>query len=144
MKQKLTDKQLEIASNLREILKTPTNEAWGAFVDVVRSLAVVIEGVESLAHPQDMQERFSAAWSNFAKLWASENNRIIGNCVGGPQQLQSLKNHPKAEVILRRIVHRIVEQHGNFTPGMDVAVDVQDILLEETGEIDGIEVDDDH
>lgn len=128
----MTDRQAEIASGLREIAKTPdTEDAWGPFVDFTQAMATMIEGVESMATPKEMEKRFSRAWAAAAKVFVVSHQRIVRDCLGGQPELDRVINHPDARNIMARIVDRVREVHGELTPGMTVDdVDVADILDE--------------
>lgn len=134
MKSKLTDRQTEIAISVRELAKTPENDSWGDFVDFTRAVATMIEGVEALIHPSEMQTRFSQAWQAYANLWGTEHNRIIRDCLGSDEEFERIKAHPNGRNVIGRILSRVKEVHGDITPGMAVNVDVADILFDELGE----------
>jgi len=135
MKQKVfNNRQTELAIALREATKAPEDEqSWGNFTDFTRAIAALIEGAETLARPADMHGLFSEAWKASAKLWTTENNRIIQSCLG--DEYERVMNHPNGRNVKGRILSRVKEVHGNLTPGMIVDdVDVDDILLDELGD----------
>jgi len=122
----LTDRQLEIVMAIREIAKVPESECWGAFIDFTGAIATMVEGAESLIHPSLMQQRFAAAWEAYANVWTTEHNRILRDCVRNKEQLEHVKTRP---YLVRQIIERVQEVHGELTPGMSVDdVDVTDIL----------------
>ncbi len=133
-KQQLTARQLDIAVALREVIKTPDTEAWGACTDFTRAVSVMFEGVEGLIHPVKMQKRFALAWEAYVAVWSSEHNRILRDCLGGQKEFDRVKSHPNGKNALGRILLRVVETHGHLTSGMVVDVEVADILSDELGE----------
>lgn len=135
MKQELTERQIELAIAIREVTKTPTNDSWGAFTDLTRAVAQIVEGAESLIHPTEMQKRFARAWESHAKMWLGEHDRIIRDCLGGSQkEFDRVRSHPNGGTAIRRILSRVKEVYGELTPGMKVDVNVSDILIDELGE----------
>ena len=137
MKQPFNSRQTELAIAIREAVKTPDDDQlWGDFTDFTRAIATLIEGAETLTRPQDMHSRFSVAWKASAKLWTASNNRIIRNCLGSQEEYDRVMNHPNGRNARGRILSRVKEIHGELTPGMDVDVDVGDILIDELGEIE--------
>ncbi len=130
---KLNDRQFELATAIREIANVPDSEAWGDFIDFTRAMASMLEGAETLAHPNEMQKRFSAAWHASAALWGTEHRRIFKDCLGGQEAYDRVKAHPNGNAALSRILSRVKETHGNITPGMSVNVDIGDILSDELG-----------
>lgn len=130
MKQKLTDRQAEIAIAVREVAKTPDNESWGAFVDFTRAIAAMIEGAESLAHPLDMQKRNRVVWEAYSKMWLQAHDQIVKDCLGSQREFDRVKSHPEGKDAIARILSRVKEVHGELTPGMEVNVNVGDIIAE--------------
>lgn len=130
----LTDRQADFAIAIREVSKTPDNEAWGACTDFTRAVATMLEGAESLIHPSEMDKRFKAAWEASAKLWTTEHNRIVRDCLGSQKELDRVRAHPNGRAAIVRILSRVKEIHGELTPGMSIDVDVGDILIDELGE----------
>lgn len=134
MRRELTERQSEVAIALREVAKTPNSEAWGAFTDFISSVAQIVEGVESLINPFEMQKRFAGAWEACAKIWMDENYRIVRDCLGSDAEFERVRNHPNGRTAIGRILNRVREVHGELTPGMVINVEVGDILVEELGE----------
>lgn len=134
MKQELNNRQTEIAIAIREIVKIPDNESWGAFNDFTRAIATMIEGAETLTQPIEMNKRFGRAWKSGAQIWSIENRRIVQDCLGGEEKYNEVRTHPNGNKTIRRILSRIKEVYGDLTPGMTVDVDVGDILVDELGE----------
>lgn len=134
MKQELNDRQTEIAIAIREVAKIPDSESWGAFNDFTRAIATIIEGAETLTRPQEMNKRFGSAWQAAAKIWSTETHRIILDCLGSEEEYQRISHHPNGHKTIKRILSRVKEVHGNLTPGMEIDVDIDDILIEELGE----------
>lgn len=130
MKQELTDRQTDFSIAIREIAKIPDGESWGVFTDFLRSISLTIEGAESLIPPTDMQVRFAGAWEAYAKMWGAEHNRIVRDCLGSQKEFDRVRNHPNGRSAIGRILSRVKEIHGELTPGMEVNVDVKDILYE--------------
>lgn len=133
-KQQLTDRQCDIAVALREVVKIPDTEAWGAFTDFTRVVSMMLEGAEKLIHPVKMQIFFAQAWESYAAVWSSEHNRILRDCLGGQKEFDRVKSHPNGRKVMGRILSRVIETHGELMHGMEVDVEVGDILLEELGE----------
>lgn len=127
---KLNARQMEIATAIREITQVPDNESWGDFTDLMRAFACMIEGSENLVKPKIMQQHFQHAWDASAKLWMFENNRILRDCLGGQEDFDRVAEHPNGRDAFGRILQRVREVHGNLSPGMVVAVNVDDILEE--------------
>lgn len=129
MRQRLTDRQIEVSIGVREIVKIPDGDSWGPFTDVMRAMSQMIEGTESLVNPGEMQKRFSRAWELYAKMWAGEHNRIVRDCLGGSQrEFERVRSHPNGKAAIGRILTRVREVHGELTPGMEIDVNVGDIL----------------
>lgn len=125
----LTNRQIEVSAAIREIVNIPGGESWGKFTDVMRAMSQMLEGAESLVHPAEMQKRFSRAWESYAGMWAGEHNRIVRDCLGGSQQeFERVRNHPNGKAAIGRILTRVKEVHGELTPGMEIDVNVGDIL----------------
>ncbi len=128
----LTDRQAELSVAIREVANIPDNDSWGPFGDFTRAVACMIDGAEGLRHPSEMQKRFAGAWAAYAKMWATEHNRIVRECLGGSQkELERVKSHPNGRAAIGKILNRVKEVHGDLTPGMAINVNVGDILLEE-------------
>lgn len=130
----LTDRQTDIAIAIREVVKTPDSEAWACFTDFTRAVATMLEGAEGLIHITEMDKRFKGAWQAYANMWAAEHNRIIRDCLGSQKEFDRVRSHPNGRAAIGRIMSRIREVHGEITPGMNVDVDVGDILIDELGE----------
>ena len=131
----LTDRQTDIAIAIREVVKTPDSEAWACFTDFTRAVATMLEGAEGLIHTTEMQQRFARAWEAYApKLWSTEHNRIVRDCLGSQEEFDRVKAHPNGRAAIVRILSRVKEIHGDLTPGMSIDVDVGDILIDELGE----------
>lgn len=135
MKRELTERQTELAIVIREATKTPRDEAsWGPFTDFMRSIAEMVEGAETLIHPAQMQKRFARGWESYARLWGGVHNQIIRDCLGSEEEFERVRNHPKGKTVICRILNRVKEVHGALTPGMEVDIDIDDILLDELGQ----------
>lgn len=134
MVQKFTERQIEVSIAIREVVKTPDGESWGAFTDVMRAMAKMIEGAESLVRPKEMQKRFSLAWETYAGMWKEEHNRIVRDCLGGQKEFDRVSNHPNGKAAFGRILNRVKEVHGTITAGMEIDIQVDDILIDELGE----------
>lgn len=127
---KRIERQLDIASAIREVIPPPDNEVWGAFTDLIRAVAAIVDGAETLVNPKLQQDRFQAAWEACAKLWSAENNRILRDCLGGQEDFNRVAEHPNGQDAFGRILQRVRETHGDLSPGMVVEVEVNDILEE--------------
>lgn len=137
MKSVFNNRQTELAIAIREAAKTPDDEhLWGNFTDFTRAIAALIEGAETLTRPKDMHKKFSIAWKASAELWTAANDRIIRNCLGSQEEYNRVMNHPNARNARGRILSRVKEVYGDLTPGMEIDVDVGDILIDELGEIE--------
>lgn len=134
MKREFTERQTDFAIAIREIAKTPSTDSWGAFTDFTRAIASMLEGAEGLVHPFEMNKRFAGAWRDYAKFYQEENHRILRDCLGGQKEYDRVRNHPNGRTAIQRIQGRIKEIHGGLTPGMEVNVDIGDILVDELGE----------
>ena len=134
MKRALTERQTELAIVIREATKTPRDEAWGRFTDFMRAIAEMVEGAEALIHPAQMQKRFARGWESYARLWAGVHNQVIRDCLGGEEEFERMRNHPRGKAVICRILNRVREVHGALTPGMEVDIDIDDILLDELGQ----------
>ena len=134
MKRELTERQTDFSISIREVAKTPDNESWGAFIDFTRAVATMLEGAESLVHPTEMQKRFAGTWEAYAKMWSTEHNRILRDCLGSQKEFDRVRSHPNGRSAIGRILSRVKEIHGELSPGMSVNVDVGDILVDELGE----------
>ena len=130
MEREFTERQTDFSIAIREVANTPDNESWGAFTDFTRAVSTMLEGAESLVHPTEMQKRFAGVWEAYAKMWTTEHNRIVRDCLGSQQEFDRVKNHPNGRTAIGRILNRVKEVHGELTPGMNVDVDVGDILDE--------------
>lgn len=118
---------------LRAVAKIPDTDSWGSFQDCISAIATIIEGVESLTHPQEMQKRLQQVWQSCAEAWRVEHERIILECLGGTEEVQLVKSHPNGKNAIGRILERVREIHGGrIMPGMDMDdVEVGDILSDE-------------
>lgn len=134
MKQAFTERETDFAIAIREVANTPDNESWGVFTDFTREVSRMLEGAEGLVHPTEMQKRFAGAWELYAKMWTTENKRIVRDCLGSQEEYDRIKGHPNGRSAIVRILSRVKEIHGELTPGMNVDVDVKDILMDELGE----------
>lgn len=133
---RLNDRQLDIRIALAAIAKVPISDSWGDFIDMTRAIASMVEGAETLVHPTEMQTRFAVAWQAYAKMWSGEHNRIIRDCLGSQAEFDRVKSHPNGRTAINRILQRVKEVHGKLTPGMEVNVSVDDILVDELTEDD--------
>lgn len=131
MKRELTDRQIELSIGLRELVKMPeTPEAWTAMTDLVRAFAIVLDGVENMAHPREEHKAFQSAWRIYSlRLWKGEQNRIIRDCLG--KEYERVVNHPDGQNVVRKILSRVAEINGGLRPGLNVDdVEIGDILYE--------------
>ncbi|KKL52399.1 hypothetical protein LCGC14_2285830 [marine sediment metagenome] len=131
------ERRTDFAIALRQIAKSPSNDSWTAFTDLITAVSSILEGAEGLIPPQEMQARFAAAWQASAKVWQAEIPRIVGDCLGGPEEFERIRSHPNGGNVIGRILTRVREVHGDLTPGMVVDIEVGDILVEELGDEDG-------
>jgi len=133
---KLTIEQQEKAIALRRLFNSEppaAAEAWASYVDFTRAMARMIDGVDSLVLPSEMQQVFSSAWKSFARLWGSEQQRLVLEAIGGDESLrEQVREHPKGRQVLRRILYRVKETKGSLSFGLSATdVDVADILVQE-------------
>jgi len=133
---KLTAEQQEKAIALRRLFNSepPTaEEAWASYVDFTRAMAQMIDGIDSLINPCGMQQVFGTAWKSFAKLWGSEQQRLVLEAIGGDESLlEQVREHPQGRQVLRRILDRVKETKGTLSFGLSATdVDVADILVQE-------------
>lgn len=94
----------------------------------------LLEGAEKLVSPPEMDKRMKAIWDAYSTVWMGCLNRIVGDCVGGPENLKRIQEHPNGGRAKARILQRVKKQHGEITPGTTATVEVEDILLEELGD----------
>lgn len=125
---KLTSEQTRLAEEVRKIMD------WGKFADpfpaydLADTIAVILDGVNSLAPGEDMGERFNAAWAAYMAIWKMEHDAAIVSAIGDQMLWDRVKRHPNGREALIDILTRIQEAHGRITPGLEVEVDVSDIL----------------
>ena len=127
---KLTDEQRDRAERVREILNIQDfSDPFPAF-DFTDALGAIIEGSETLANPQEMSGRFNAAWQAYAGIWGVELNRACQKAVGDEALWKRVKDAPNGQDAVAAILTRIQAVHGEIVPGMNIEIDVGDILVD--------------
>ena len=96
--------------------------------DFVDALAVVVDGANKLVDSDEMATRFTAAWHAYASVFTTEHGRIVEGVVGDAALWQRIRAHPDGREAVAEIIERIHAVHGEIVPGMDVELDVTDIL----------------
>jgi hypothetical protein len=132
---KLTPEQTTKAREVRAIFDTSQFRELVLAYDFSDAMALILDGVNTLADPGEMQARFNQLWAAYARLWSSENRHIIVEALGGDGALwDRITEHPNGAVVGHGIMERIRDAHGELTPGMKVdIVHVDDLLLDHFG-----------
>jgi len=90
----------------------------------------MLEGVETLERPKDMQKRFSAAWSACANVITEERQRIAKDALG--EDYERVMKHPNSLKIVGRVVRRVKDECGELSPDIVVGeINLEDIMAEE-------------
>lgn len=127
---KLTDPQRNRAERVREILNVQTfTDPFPPF-DLTDALGMILEGTETLVEPDEMGQRFNAAWKAYAAIWGMEHNTACQQAVGDDELWDRVKQHPNGREVVAAILSRIHAVQGAIVPGMEVEVDVGDILVD--------------
>lgn len=131
---KLTTEQQEKAVGLRLLLRSDPPESevgWEAYQDFTRSLAQMLDGLDTFVRPTEIKGVMDRAWKSFCSVWIEENRRIVLEAIGGDEALlDQVRSHPNGRKMCSQILDRVREQ-AEMTFGMNVAgMDVTDILAE--------------
>lgn len=128
----MTDEQCAKARLVRDILDVQAFSDPFLPFDFTDAIGAIMDGVEKLAKPDEMGQRFNAAWSAYARIHANEYQSAVVQALGDDKALwEQVRGHPNGCDATSEILDRIQAVHGDITPGMEVdGIDVSDILVD--------------
>ena len=101
------------------------------------AMGQLLEGAEQLWHPRHMQTVCHVVMSAYAQLWGDEHRAAVIQALGSKTLFMQICRLPNCGIIVERILGRITAKYGQLRPGMTIDVAIDDILLDEIGDLPG-------
>jgi len=105
--------------------------------DFSQAMGAALDGAAQLAHPEHMHRVFTAAWRAYAQLWNDEYQNALIEALGSRKLFGQIAALPNSKEIFRQIIERIEATNGPIGPGLVVDVNIDDILMNEVGDLPG-------
>jgi hypothetical protein len=97
----------------------------------------MLDGLDVLITPQEMKTIFEQGLKEYLQVWAATNRRIVLQSLGDEMLWERVQRHRNGRSVVERILTRVRERHGGgLSSGLNVTVEVGDILSEEMPDLE--------